>query len=630
MSFQRMTKIVFATVILGVAAVYAVMLFRDRKENVTEQPFKQRKLWQLERFVKHNYAFSFDSQGHTTPLQPGSQGTQSIDSAISGILSVVNIAPVRDGVTVLASIAVSNVSIKIDQTSQENYEHKIVTQVQTPFTFQLTETGVIKNVAFAVESGLEGRSTILALLAGFQVQAGPENAKEWTTVEQDLNGLYQMRYRVAREDVTGGVFEKTKEKYNSAGHLGENSQEIRVISSSGRVVWDKENHLPKSIAINESVRIDVGAKMLSSTKTLLQFSLANSVRLSAQEITAAKSRHDLLKKEGLKTDLSSSLDAKNLLRDMQIKILDGTSTETLLLALNTPLTGETLQIPLELYQKIKAILILQPETASVFGAAIQDLQGSDPRFRDVTLALSEADTHESQATLREIIERRKIDEDASVHAIPMLGLIKHPDEATEGLLKSMIHSDNVTIGNSAILGLGIIGGTLQYSDEPRSKGVYELLKNNLTETHDEDRKRVYLSSLGNLGNPEQVAIAEQYLRGEHSDLRAYAASSLRFVPTEKAQSILLDLLHNDKDQKVRSAAAEALSYRYASKTLIDGLIASLKKEKNPEVGVQIIRNISNFVHLSEDALAALKWAQDNASSDNERNEAKSQLLGMRK
>lgn len=626
MNLHRMIKVLIGLVILVVIGMFGVRGVQRHMNTLPETA----NLWQLERFVKHRYVFSFHSQGVATALTSDEHGKRTIDAIISGNLSVTNIASNHNITTILASIVVNGISIKIDQTTQGSYEQSIVRQVQSPFTFELTDNGTIKNVVFAADSGLEGRSMILALLSGFQVHFGPAGSKEWTAVEEDLNGLCQVRYQLTEENPPSVVLQKTKVKYNSPGHLGETTNEVRIISSDGKILWDLTNHIPKNIDVKDSIRIELGTRTLSSTENQIQFTFAESTRLSSQDVDAVKLHEAALKRSGLKTDLASTLDARKLSRDMQTKILGDASKESLLSSLNGPLTADAVQLPLELYRKIKAMLILEPTTARDFAAAIMNIRGSDPRFRDVTLALSEADTPEAQSALRDIIDSRKYDEEGSVYAIPMLGLIKHPDEASEALLKSLISSDNTTIGNSAILGLGIIGGTLQYPDEPRSKALYELLKTNLAEAADEDRKKVYLSSLGNLGNPEQLALAEPYIRGEQSDLRVYATSSLRFVPTQNAQDTLLSLLQGDKDVKVRGAAAEALSYRAASKTLINGLIEALKKETNAEVGVQIIRDIAGYAHLSEDAFATLKWAQENAPIDNARREAKSQLLGIKK
>jgi HEAT repeat protein len=67
--------------------------------------------------------------------------------------------------------------------------------------------------------------------------------------------------------------------------------------------------------------------------------------------------------------------------------------------------------------------------------------------------------------------------------------------------------------------------------------------------------------LGNFGAPELSEIIAPQLASKDPMIRATALSTLRFVETQAAETILVEAMTKDEDGEVRRAAAQELTFR---------------------------------------------------------------------
>lgn len=623
----RLKRILIAT--MGIAFLGALGLFAvNRIHGTPGKPdsVDSRLSWSLQPFESHRYEFSFDSNGQTMGFAVGAKDSENseIRSKASGQFILTESGVSVKAFDVLGAVSITDLNIQVGGVRRSDVEQLIMEQLKLPFAFRVGKDGVIDHIRFDFKYGSEGRSIVLALLGSFQTVLKSSVDSRWTAPENDLNGAYLAEYVLNAPS----SLKKSKLRYLTSSAPGVTRRDIKILSTEGAISWSSELGVPVKIENSDEIEIQLNGRIVSRSHSSWSF-IRSENNQAVVDKGVVRTKFALLQTSSIETDLASTYDNRQLALKIEKSILGSTSRESLLASLNHPVaTGEKM-ISTELFRKIKAEMIIEPNSAKDFAAIIRDLPGSDPRFDDVSQAMSMANTPQAQDELRGLIEYRATDREVLTRAIPALAMVESPDEATEALIRKKRESTDQDIANSATLGLGIIGGTLQYTTPERASGIYQTLKEDLGGADNDVARGLYLASLGNLGHPEQQALVAPFLKHENSELRNDATRSLRFVPTDVAEQELVSVLQADKDSTVRQSAAYALSYRLPTKALVDVFIKVLKSDSDSGVGVQIVRNLDAAADKNSDALEALKWARDNVMSDNVRNEAKS-LLATRK
>lgn len=135
----------------------------------------------------------------------------------------------------------------------------------------------------------------------------------------------------------------------------------------------------------------------------------------------------------------------------------------------------------------------------------------------------------------------------------------HPSpsvEAAKEMLRISDRSPDVSVASAAILAAGSAGRRLEGKFEDLPK---HLLKD-LADPKKEGLKASILSAMGNHGDSEYLAALQSYSISSDPHLRATAIYSMRFLPQESVNDVLVAAA-GDSDVSVASQAYKAMEYR---------------------------------------------------------------------
>jgi HEAT repeat protein len=97
--------------------------------------------------------------------------------------------------------------------------------------------------------------------------------------------------------------------------------------------------------------------------------------------------------------------------------------------------------------------------------------------------------------------------------------------------------------------------------------------------------------LGNSGSPLALNTIRHFSADPSPQLRASAASSLRFIPTAEAEELLIHFLTADLAGEVRKQAATALSERTPTPLSVMAMETRIRADVDEEVRLELLRGL---------------------------------------
>lgn len=273
--------------------------------------------------------------------------------------------------------------------------------------------------------------------------------------------------------------------------------------------------------------------------------------------------------------------------------------------------GQKSNMPI--YNKLKALFILEPKSVEAFAPALLEYDRLDDRFSMVATALTAVGTPDAQTVLREAIAKLDGDETKKQRLIPNLSFTHTPTVESEAFLRNLAESDSSPmIRATAHRALGTVAHNLREQDPARVANILSEYASSLQTAQTTKEITENLDVLGNIGVPEQLSTASPFLRHQDPQVRERAYNSLRHVQDPRATEILMQALSDETVPKVREVVAEALSYQSLNDaSWIDRVRSLIYAEQNIAVVKYLLRALSqNSVRLPGAVQVIEQYAKD--------------------
>jgi hypothetical protein len=395
-----------------------------------------------------------------------------------------------------------------------------------------------------------------------------QSSNEWTVKEEDTNGTYIATYRSDSSQSNSDIaaFTKQKQRYEKTHkpvtpHEREETPGILPSGSYKARFNKREGHLVSLYGSEkQEVRTRKAQIALSNFETFAELTSQRKVAqvTVSQQLRALKMINKTIKP----VTLSYMKPREETERELRIKQL-GTSKLPALLAELKKLSASKEKVnKTPIYQKFKALFYLYPERCYDVKKLLAAADPKSDLVQIVMGAMGAVGHSQAQSVFRDLITLRQKEVAFSAMAISLLGDSPSPTVASVDFLRNIVQtSSNVDISSTAILTLGAIARTLSEKNRSQANELVRWIMSDSWINSSAVNLRLRLIALGNAGNEISLPLIRQYSADSSVQLRAAAARSLRWIPSEEANKILINLLTKDSEQKVRIEAAGALRYR---------------------------------------------------------------------
>jgi hypothetical protein len=379
--------------------------------------------------------------------------------------------------------------------------------------------------------------------------------------------------------------------------------------SDTRYELDRQSNFLKKVLVKLKTQSPGGSHRVASSLTLTA-ALLKSARINSQEMANI-----------LQPLQTSKLVQENLSNEMLMQQQESRALEKVLGAdtvdsLQTQLRsadpkGQKDNMPI--YNKLKALFVLQPKSVDAFAPALLEYDRLDDRFSMVATALTAVGTPDAQRVLRESIANLDGDETKKQRLIPNLSFTHIPTVESEDFLRNLAQTDSSpVIRGTAHRALGTVAHNLREQDPARVENIFKEYTGALGKAQTTKEITDTLDVLGNIGIPEQLDSTSSLLRHQDPGVRERAYNSLRHIQDLRATEILIQALSDETIPKVREVIAEALSYQtLQDASWIDRVRNLIYAEQNIAVVKYLLRSLSqNSVRLPAAVQVIEQYAKD--------------------
>jgi hypothetical protein len=258
----------------------------------------------------------------------------------------------------------------------------------------------------------------------------------------------------------------------------------------------------------------------------------------------------------------------------------------------------------EISRKWRALLIVNPQVAANIEQELHALAFSTAKAQSLIGALMHSQQPESQQALCRLADHflKRADDEAYNYYVGCLALLESPHPPVLQWLVAKARSASPETAYPALLALGAVGRATSPTHQPHARDTaHKTILDRLNKAQSDQEIKVCLLALGNLGHPDSLPVLEPFLSHEDAQLRAVAASSLRFIETPAAEQSLMRMLR-DSSREVRLQAIEAFHHRRISQALLTELAQYLREEPLKELR----RALLDALWLHRDRLSGVR------------------------
>lgn len=508
-----------------------------------------------------------------------------------------------DHVQLAASLQKAVLTSTQARPGQEQDYSTAAAQLAQPMFFTLDASGKVEDVRFDPSTSRSVIDLLRSVVALSQVSAPDRPTPSWQTTENDATGKYLAEYR--KLPGTRGV-SKQKQRYLEV--LASNAAVgaelvVDVVSSEGEVTLDERSVL-KTLSVRDVVRTrtQMLPEMTSTTKLTLTRIAATHDLASARTLRdrAAKlAPLALYESPPTHSDTAAIDRAKVAGRKLGDFVRDFAALPSL-----EDSSFEQRDKSRRLFIELAALFRLDDAAVDQAMALIQSGSKVSSALWD---AFASAGTPKAQAALRELIENPRFGlEDRRTQMIGLSFVTTPVPETLDFLFE---HVDDAEQGQQARFGIGTALNHLRGKDDARVAADLQRLAHQLAGANTARDMSDYLRAIGNAGVGQGKALLTPYLEHDSPDVRAAAASALRFMPGEDVVTTLRGVIEKDDDGMVRASAIQAAGERAPDRALLEAVyqasIGDSSKLVRDQAEDTLSRWAANYPPIGE-SLAAFK------------------------
>ncbi|MFY0582282.1 HEAT repeat domain-containing protein [Cystobacter fuscus] len=189
----------------------------------------------------------------------------------------------------------------------------------------------------------------------------------------------------------------------------------------------------------------------------------------------------------------------------------------------------------------------------------------------------------------------------------LLGTLSHPNEDAESVLHSLVKGHaQAEVRDTARLALGNVARSLQEQEPQRAERLIQDSVAYARSARSQPERILSLQVLGNTGANQGLEVIEQTVRDPDVSLRRTGASALRFIETEQAERLLLELVTRDASESVRGEAVSALSFRTLSAGTVAELLLRVRQDPSETVRQLLVKVLADEAPRHAGVLSTLE------------------------
>ena len=374
------------------------------------------------------------------------------------------------------------------------------------------------------------------------------------------------------------------------------------VSGPIRYEFDNQQGILTKVSGERKRVFSLGAQELSRDKTTILLAFESFASIDS----SSKSAPWIVSQSVVEDSLTGEEKRIRMQKRSKVELLGGRDIHQVKSEFDKVDISDAQQIT-QLSRQLVALMTLEPKQAHAISQWLFEFDVSDDRFGAVASALTYVGSDEAQLALIHVMEQLTVGDGKQLTLMGNLAFVETPSLASEGYFREMLHySDDKNIFSKANLALGIIANKLSESDKTRQLKLFTELEQQLLSSRSERDDRIFINAIGNIGVPEQVPLIKKYVedKSHHVSIRKEAVVALRFVESIEAEETLLGYLV-DKDEQIRLAAAEALSYSPGSVTTLEAYQRQLFEESNVSALKHMLGHLSDMSLEYPESIALL-------------------------
>ncbi|WP_434390086.1 HEAT repeat domain-containing protein [Melittangium boletus] len=462
---------------------------------------------------------------------------------------------------------------------------------------ELGADGVVKRIHFDARMSPLGQNLLRDMLSlrSMRVTGPTHDGATWSSDEEDANGPYSTTYTLTLPEEGLARISKGTRVYAppaSSQKMAKWAPLVRAKpSTGGELVLERDTLQPRSLRAHVEVELVASARTIGQSQSHLELSPTAQTAVAAVDTRALQDAYSTRAAQGGRPGDLAARDADARIEErIQREELGGDTWATLLekAAASEPDRAK-------LFLKFKALFLLHPEACRDASALLATAKGPhELRFQLVAGALASAGTPEAQHALVAAV-------DATSDRLPhqrtlssLLGTVSKPTSDTESLLRSLVkgHAQD-EVRDTARLALGNVARSLQTDDPQRAERLIQDSLAYARSAREPEERVVALQALGNTGAPQGYEVIERTVREPDASLRQTGAAALRFMETDAAERLLLELASRDESDRVRSEAISALSFRTLSPMTVDTLKQRVRVDPSESVRQLLVKVLAD-------------------------------------
>jgi hypothetical protein len=426
---------------------------------------------------------------------------------------------------------------------------------------EVNKNGKIQRVT--TDSTISSTSDVLwrNVLSQMQVILPKDDVEtRWETLEEEPAGQYfgVMKFDDTRKTTDSLFFIKEKAGYKrvsgSYGNLGDPSVSGTFFANISMAKTDK---WIQNIQANETKFL--AFKTDTTARTAIQFSahfVENKPATDQEHTQFDALLNDTNYSQWGQLDSDPSWIKENIKHYKNILGNDNLATMTKAL---TELNAQNGEWNDTLYEKIKALIYLEPQNCASIEAFLTKIPTKSRAFSIVANALAAIDNTPSELVLSNLITRYATDWDALYELLPLIYTLKNPELFVEKSVKVIAFGKpQPRISSTAQLALASIAGNLKkQKDERGDKLTAEIIAQLKGKVSDDQ----YILVMGNIGSAASFEQLKPFLKDPSVEMRCLAISNLRLIPLPEIDAILAQFASENELENIKKVAIETINFR---------------------------------------------------------------------
>jgi|GEM_PF-4925968 len=497
---------------------------------------------------------------------------------------------------------------------------------------ELGADGTVRAIHFDPRMSPLGQNLLRDMLSlrSMRLSGLVQDGGSWTSEEEDFNGRYSAPYTFALPEEGLARITKGTRTYAASGSTQKLTKVAPLVRSlpatGGELVLELATFQPRSLRSHVEVELVASSRTIGQSLSHLELTPAGQAVVATVDARKLQEDFSARTARGVRPGDLAARDADARIEERIQREELGSETWASLLEK----AGESSPDRAKLFLKFKALFLLHPEACRDASALLATSKGPhETTFQLVAGALVSAGTPEAQHALVAAI-------DATSDRLPhqrtlssLLGTVSKPTPDSESLLRSLVkgHAQD-EVRDTARLALGNVARSLQGQEPQRAERLVQDSIAFAQSASSPQERVVALQALGNTGAPQSLDVLARTVKEPDATLRQTGASALRFIESDEAERMLLELATRDASDRVRGEAVSALSFRTLSPQTVAELRQQVRKDPSESVRQLLVKVLADEAPRYADITLTLEEVSRNDASASVRKLATLVLLRL--